>query len=198
MRRDVRLRIITEAIEGVIPGAVPAFTTVQVAERYPSSEATKNAWSGSPRGLAEKVFTALYGRPRPVEGSPLARADAAKGTGDLVGQLAPLLHGDRELTTAPWYPARPGDLVHIHYEQTGESAAFGETYIVGDAVGHGFLSMQLLAHTMTGSAQEIEGMVGCYSSDASDDPLYGVWFEAGPQRLTIVRDGRAVHVGGAR
>lgn len=199
MRRDVRLRIITEAVEGLIPGAVPAFMTVQVAERYPSSEAVKNTWSGTPAGLAEKIFTALYGRPRPVEGSPLARADAAKGTGDLVGELAPLLDGDRQLTSAPWYPVRPGDLVHVCFERTPALQQFGETYIIGD-VGNDLLSMQLLSHNLPSDASDelVGELTGWFATEASDDPLYEAWFEAGPDRLTIVRDGRAVHVGGAQ
>jgi hypothetical protein len=94
---------------------------------------------------------------------------------------------------------RPGDLVHVAFETAGEHPAFGETYIVGEA-GEGLLGMQLLAHTQpdTLSPAQAEGMAGWFAVDAAEDPLYEAWFEAGPHRLTIVRDGRAVHSGGAR
>ncbi|MFI6337810.1 hypothetical protein [Streptomyces sp. NPDC050535] len=127
--------------------------------------------------------------------SPLAQAEDAKRRRDIVGELAALSQGDAALTSAPWYPLRPGDLVHVAYEQAGQMAAFGETYLVGDA-GDGLLSMQLLAHTCPDA--EPDGMVGCFAVESADCPVYEAWFEAGPQRLTIVRDGRPVHIGGAR
>jgi hypothetical protein len=204
MRRNARLDIITRAIEGLIPSAMPANLTVTVTETLPGTvghdgEPHKHTWSGTPAGLAEKIFTALFGHPKPVDDrSPRARAEDAKRARDLVGELGALTDADSRLTSAPWYPVRPGDLVHVHYEQAGAFPAFGETYIVGDA-GDGLLGMQLLAHTLPAAVDpaEAEGMAGCFASEASDDPLYEAWFEAGPQRLTIVRDGRPVHIGGA-
>ncbi|MET7982552.1 hypothetical protein [Streptomyces sp. NPDC005281] len=197
MRRDVRLQIITEAIERLIPGAIPARISVQVVEDVRTG--SQNTWSGDADALAAAVFTALFGRPRPIEDSPLARADAAKGTGDLVGELAPLLDGDQQLTSAPWYPARPGDLVHVCYERTDGLEAFGETYIVGD-VGDGLMNMQLLSHSLPADMAEdaVEKLAGWFTTEASDDPLYEAWFAAGSERLTVVRDGRPVHVGRAQ
>lgn len=191
MRRDVRLEIITEAIEGLIPGAAPVNITVTVTEELPHAanpDGTphKHQWHGRPQGLAEHVFTRLYGRPRP----PVTEIEARWSAG-------------AALESRPWHPLRPGDLVHVAYEQAGDMPAFGETYLVGDAGGPGdpvprLLSMQLLAHTCPDAVGAGLGMVGCFAVDAHDDPLYEPWFEAGPQRLTVIRDGRPVHVGGAR
>ncbi|MFI8531091.1 hypothetical protein ACIGMX_12660 [Streptomyces aquilus] len=186
MRRDVRLEIITEAIEGLIPGAAPANLSVEVKETLSVTGCASNTWTSRPEGLAERIFTALYGRPRPPAGELDARMSAGA-----------------DLESRPWYPLRPGDLVHVHYEQAADMPAFGETYIVGDAGGPGdpvprLLSMQLLAHTCPDAIGAGLGMVGCFAVDAHDDPLHEPWYEAGPQRLTIVRDGRPVHAGGAR
>ncbi|HET8969423.1 MAG TPA: hypothetical protein VFN19_00070, partial [Candidatus Nanopelagicales bacterium] len=102
------------------------------------------------------------------------------------------------LTSAPWHPSRPGDIVHVAYEETGTMPAAGETYLVGDA-GDGLMSLTLLSQTFPGLAVEDAAAVsGVFVAEAADDPLYELWFEAGPHRLTIVRDGRTVHDGTAR
>jgi hypothetical protein len=204
-RDDPRLQIITEAIERLIPGATPAFLSVTLAEQLPGSSDHRNTWTGSPAGLAERVFTALYGRPRPAEQlSPLERAEQAKAARSIEGEVSALMQAGIELASAPWYPSRPGDLVHIHYEQVGNWPAYGETYLVDDA-GDGLMGLRLLTHTLlthtlpdTFDEADIGGVTGCFATTASDEPLYGPWFEAGPHRLTIVRDGRPVHIGGAR
>ncbi|NUS29784.1 MAG: hypothetical protein HOV92_36975 [Streptomyces sp.] len=197
MRRDPRLEIITEAIQRLIPGATPAFLTVEVSETLPGTRERRNTWSGRPEGLATKVFTALYGRPRTEESlSPLARAEEAKRRRDLAGEVGVLMSAGADLESAPWHPVRPGDLVHVHYEAGGSSDAFGETYVVTAGEG-GFLSMRLLAHTLQETA-ETSGLVGCFAVEDDPDPLMELWFEAGPQRLTIVRDGQVVHDGPAR
>ncbi|MFI1030770.1 hypothetical protein [Streptomyces sp. NPDC020951] len=205
-RRDPRLEIITEAVERLIPRATPAHLTVTVTETLPGTanpDGTphKHTWTGKPEGLAVKVFTALFGRPRTEEQrSPLAQAEDAKRARDLVGELDALLAGGVALETAPWYPCRPGDLVHVHHRAVGDvplTPAFGETYIVGDA-GDGLMSMQLLAHTLPDTVEHAADMVGCFAAEAADCPVYEVWFEAGAHLLTVVRDGRPVHVGGAR
>lgn len=199
MRRDPRLEIITSAIERLIPRATPAFLTVTVTETLPGTGEQTHTWTGKPEGVAVKVFTALYGRPSstPDTPSPLAQAEDAKHAGNLVGEIAALTGAHDQLTLAAWHPARPGDLVHIHYPAAGDYPPFGETYIVGDA-GDGLLSLQLLAHTLPDSEPLAAGMVGCFAAEAADDPLYEMWFEAGPHLLTIVRDGRPVHSGGVR
>ncbi|MEU7400734.1 hypothetical protein [Streptomyces sp. NPDC044948] len=195
-RIDPRLRIMTETLEGLIPGATPASISVAVTEPLAGPGHHSNSWTGSPAGLAEKLFTALYGRPAAGEPlSTLAQAEDAKRARDIVGEVAALQRGHTDLTTAPWYPARPGDLVHVHYEAGGLSEAFGETYLI-TAGADSFLSMQLLCHTLP-ETEDPEGMVGCFTVDDDPDPLMELWFEAGPHRLTIVRDGRPVHWGGA-
>ncbi|MEH0657562.1 hypothetical protein QA860_07400 [Streptomyces stelliscabiei] len=202
---DPSLEIIRQAIERLIPGATPAFLTLQLTEKHPARTAM-NTWTGSPAGLAERIHTALFGRPRTEaqQLSPLAQAEAAKRRRDLGGELSALTSAHDRLTSAPWYPVRPGDLVHVHYEAGGEMPAFGETYIVGDArepgdTAPGLLSMMLLAHTLPDSTpdDDVAGMTGCFESESHDDPIYDLWFEGGPQRLTIVRDGQVVHGGPA-
>lgn len=197
MRRDSRLTTIIEALQ-TGPGnnrrAAHIWGRAQGAPY--TSGAEGNVWTGSVHDVALHIFTRLYGRPDTTpETSPLAQAEDAKRRRDIGGEIAALQAGHDRLTSAPWHPSRPGDLVHIHYEQAGEMAPFGETYIVGDA-SDGLLGMQLLAHTLP-EASDAEGMAGCFATEASGEPLYEAWFEAGPQRLTIVRDGRPVHVGGA-
>ncbi|MER6532987.1 hypothetical protein ABT215_04030 [Streptomyces sp900105755] len=202
MRRDPRLEIITEAVERLVPGATPAFMTVTVTETLPGTSNPdgtphRHEWSGKPEDLGTRVFTALYGRPRAEETlSPLAQAEDAKRARDIVGEVGILMSAGSGLWSAPWYPARPGDLVHVAYEQAGATPAVGETYIVGDA-GDGLMSLQLLA-VSPGRPPEQEQFSGPYATEAADCPLYGLWFEAGPHRLTVVRDGRPVHIGGAR
>lgn len=203
-RTDPRLQIIREAIERLIPGATPAFLSLQLTETFPlARRASTNTWTGTPAGAAERIFTALYGRPRTEpEASPLAQAADAP---DVVAEVEILNRAHAQLAAASWHPMRPGDLVHVHYEAGGEMPAFGETYIVDDAAEPsdtppGLMSMVLLAHTLPASTPEadVKGMTGHFEAEACDDPVYEAWFEAGPQRLTIVRDGRVVHNGGAR
>ncbi|WP_432135841.1 hypothetical protein [Streptomyces sp. bgisy154] len=203
-RNDPRLEIIAEALHSLVPGAAPAFLSVTLTETLPGTanpDGTPHThtWTGRPESVAERVFTRLYGRPgidRPQ--SPLAQAEDAKRRRDLTGELGALMSAGNALESAPWYPARPGDLVHIHYEATGDYAAFGETYVVEPiADWHGDLGLRLLHHTRTGP--DAEDAVGCFApGDTIGEPLMGPWFEAGPHRLTIVRDGRPVHTGGAR
>lgn len=210
MRRDPRLEIITEAVERLIPGATPAFLTVTVTETLPGTrghdgEPHKHAWTGRPEGLAVKVFTALYGRPGAVgdsveERSPLARAEDAKRRRDLGGEIDALMTAGAALESAPWYPCRRGDVVLVHHPAVGDvplRPAWGETYVVDDA-GDGLMSMKLVAHSLPDSVEYADGMTGCYAVEAADCPIYEAWFEAGAHLLTIVRDGRPVHTGGAR
>lgn len=193
MRRSVELQIITEALSKVGPHT-PA---TRIWGRAPGSTAEQgadgNVYAGDVHDIAVHIVTRLYGRPDTTpEASPLAQAEDAKRARDLAGEAGALMAAERQLTSAPWHPLRPGDQVHVHYEATPTLPAHGETYIVSDA-GGGLMSMQLLAHTHPDPVAE-----GAYVGEAADDPIYGAWFEAGPQRLTVVRDGRVVHNGGAR
>lgn len=193
MRRSVELQIITEALSKLGPhtpatriwGRAPGATAEQGADG--------NVWAGDVRDIALHIVSRLYGRPSAAAAaSPLAQAEDHKRARDIVGETGVLTGAHEELVSAKWHPLRPGDLVHIAYEQAGEMAPFGETYTVADA-GGGLMSMKLLAHTARD--EDADGMVGCFATEASDAPLYEAWFEAGPQRLVVVRDGLVVHNG---
>jgi hypothetical protein len=210
MRRDSRLKTITEALQ-TGPGNNRRAHRIwgRASSATMDQGADGNVWAADIHDLARHVYTRLYGRPDTAsELSPIAQAEKAKQTRDLVGEVAVLNSAHGQLTHAPWYPARPGDLVHVHYEQAGDFPAFGETYIVGDAgesgdTPPGLLSMRLLAHTLPETvagldAETTAAMTGVYAAEAHEDPLYDLWVEAGQHRLTIVRDGSPVHIGGAR
>ncbi|MEU3600907.1 hypothetical protein ABZ714_19610 [Streptomyces sp. NPDC006798] len=126
--------------------------------------------------------------------SPVEEAAAAKQARDIVGEINGLLDADRAYTGARWYPPRAGDIVHVHFERVGDLAASGETYLISAhsgpelEAGPPLLDMRRIAHgENTGDGE--------FAAEGSDDPLYDLWFEAGPQRITVVRDGRVVHAG---
>ncbi|WP_406262520.1 hypothetical protein OIA45_39635 [Streptomyces chartreusis] len=195
MRRDPRLETITQVLR--LPRVRRPFVGRELREPVLRLEGGRNEWSASVPQVAEAIYTALYGRPDTTpQPSPVQQADDAKRRRDIAGEIGALMSGHAALTSAPWYPARPGDLVHVHYEAA--VAVFGETYLVAPGFADGFLSMQLLCHTLPADTEFLAGMVGCFAVDDDPDPLAGLWTEAGPQRLTIVRDGRPVHIGGAR
>lgn len=197
MRRTEALKIITRVLKQPVEDVAAADLIYGRAMAHidsPTGEAPQ-PWAMQVDMLALRIVASL-----PLvdesESSPLAQAEDAKRRRDLPGELAALQQGHTALTSAPWYPARPGDLVHVHYEAGGLSDAFGETYRV-EAGEHGFLSMKLLCHTLP-DTEDLEGLVGCFAVTDDPDPLSDLWFEAGPHRLTIIRDGRPVHIGGAR
>jgi hypothetical protein len=144
----------------------------------------------SPLAQAEKAVSETTAAAEP---SPLELVEAAKRRRDFPGEIAAVQAGQRALETAPWYPALAGDLVHVHYygslaDMTLEQ---GETYVVERSEDEGGLVLRLLHHTAG-----FEG-AGCFAPGMVDAPLMEAWFEAGPDALTIVRDGRVVH-GGTR
>lgn len=189
-RRNAQLSAIIEALQGLIPGSRITCLSVTVTERLAGGG--EHTWTGNAHEVARRIFTGLYGRPdSQTPASPLARAEDAKRRRDLGGEVGALTNGYAALTSASWYPARPGDLVHVHYEGHRQSPAWGETYVVGPAE-HGMLSLQPIASTLPDT--EWSG-AGCYATEDSDDPLADMWMEAGPDRLTIVRDGQVVHHG---
>ncbi|MFF5004657.1 hypothetical protein ACFY3G_17720 [Streptomyces phaeochromogenes] len=193
MRRSVELQIITEALSKLGPHTPAARIWGRAPGASNEAGASGNVWAADVHDLAVHIVTRLYGRPSAAEAaSPLAQAEGYKRARDIVGEIGALTGAHDGLTSAPWHPLRPGDLVHIAYEQAGDMAPFGETHIVANA-GGGLMSMKLLAHTAR--AEDAEGMVGCFATEAADDPLYEAWFEAGPQRLVVVRDGLVVHNG---
>lgn len=181
---DVRLRIITDALHALIPGADKTRMQVLVEETLPDQPGARNSWVGTPEDLARRVYTALYGAPVDPA-SPLERS----------GEIDALMGGQRALESAPWYPARPGDVVHVAYDAIPACfPAHGETYIVERPDEDGWYGLRLLTHTRPASM----GAPGDFAVDDDPDPLFTPWMEAGPHSLTIVRDGRVVHPGGAR
>ncbi|MFG1873360.1 hypothetical protein ACGFIV_00805 [Sphaerisporangium sp. NPDC049003] len=188
-RPDPRLRIITEALSK--PGADHSPATI-LRGLSPLDE-YHVAWDIDVRELARHVYTKLYGRPA-SEASPLEQAEDAKRARDLGAEIGALTSGYEELTSALWYPAQEGDIVHIGHEPLADHLPpFGETYLVYDDKEKGGLVLRLIAWTGTEHAASryyAPGMVG--------DPLMEPWMEAGPGALTVVRDGRVVHDGAAR
>lgn len=103
------------------------------------------------------------------------------------------------LTAAPWYPARPGDILHVHLEAAGALPDLGETYIVEPAAAAppGMLQLRLLA-AADSHGTDLSTYEGPFAGAPDSDPLAVAWMEAGPHRLTVVRHGRVVHQGGVR
>lgn len=189
-RKDARLEIMASALSRLVPGGTPAFITIHVTETFPDGRPGRTSWSGTPDGLAMKLFTALHGRPdKPLPAAPLVQADEAERARDLVGMVDALKTGYDALHGASWYPARAGDLVHVAYEAAGDMRAFGETYLVERCPDDtAWLQLRLLHHTATEA-----DYTGAFAPGVLDDPLIEPWMEAGPHRLTIVRKGVAVH-----
>ncbi len=197
MRRTEALKIITRVLRQPVD-TVPTADLISghpLAAFDPDATDRPKPWAMQVDVLALKIAAQLP-LADDAEQSPLARAEDAKRRRDLGAELAALQPGHADLTSAPWYPSRPGDVVHVHYEAGGLSDAFGETYRI-TAGADGFLSMQLLCHTLP-DTEDLDGLVGCFAVEDDPDPLSDLWFEAGPHRLTIVRDGRPVHTWGVR
>lgn len=197
-RKDSRLTTITSAITGLIPRGIPASITVEVSEILPEAPRPdgspgRHTWTGTPAAIAEHVFTALFGRPdKPLPAGPLAQADDAKRRRDIFAEVGALQTGYDALHQAPWYPARKGDLLHIAYERDAGSTlhALGETYVVEPCPDDtAWLQLRLLHHTAAGSDAQF---VGVFAPGVVDDPFVEPWMEAGPHRLTVVRDGAVI------
>jgi hypothetical protein len=198
MRRTEALKVITrvlkQPVEGV-PAADLIYGRALAHIEAPGPEAPQ-PWAMQVDVLALRIAAQL-----PLtdddQASPVAQADDAKRRRDLVGEIGALTAGHDRLTSAAWYPVRPGDLVLIAYEQAGEFPAFGEAYAVEPGQHDGMLSLRLL-HAVANDGKPLGSVAGVFAVDDDPDPLMEPWMEAGPHRLTIVREGRPVHVGGAR
>ncbi|WP_066373919.1 hypothetical protein [Herbidospora mongoliensis] len=136
-----------------------------------------------------RIGRALYGAPAEQQ-SPLAQAEDAKRRRDLGGEVAALMAGEQSLKNAPWYPLKPGDIVHIRYDAIDDvMPAFGETYAIEAGSSDGFLNMRLMVR----SGDFDPGTDLTVADDP--DPLMDAWLEGGPHIITIVRDGVVVHGG---
>ncbi|HZX38003.1 MAG TPA: hypothetical protein VFF37_06655 [Streptomyces sp.] len=162
MSSDPRLKIITDALRK----PSPAHQSAAVLTGRTADGC--GLWRTDVPEMALRVYTALYGRP--TEQATLAE----------------------QLTTAPWYPAQIGDIVHIHYEGSHIHPSAGETYLVGHSEVEGGLVLRLLHHTPRVLSP------GCYAPGMVDSPLMQLWMVSGPDTLTLVRDGRVIHPGGGR
>ncbi|MGW1193089.1 hypothetical protein [Streptomyces sp. NPDC002559] len=122
--------------------------------------------------------------------SPLDWAGEAKRRRDLGAEVGALVGGHRALTEAPWYPSQPGDRLMITLEATGQSPRTTELYEVTEG-GDG-LELRLIEVAPEGAAGGwYAGPPEMYDTDPAETP----WVEAGPDRLTITRDGQVVHQG---
>ncbi|MER5503143.1 hypothetical protein ABT096_39045 [Streptomyces sp. NPDC002561] len=128
--------------------------------------------------------------------SPLDRAGEAKRRRDFGAEIGALVGGHQELTEASWYPSQPGDRLMVTREAAGQSPRTTELYEVvageaGDGDGDG-LELRLIEVAPEGaSGGWYAGPPEMYDTDPVETP----WMEAGPDRLTITRDGQVVHQG---
>ncbi|MGW2083126.1 hypothetical protein ACWCOW_40730 [Streptomyces sp. NPDC001939] len=121
--------------------------------------------------------------------SPLSRAGDARRRRDLAGEVDALLVGHRALTSAWWYPSQPADRLTVTLEASGTGPGWTEEYEVTEDGELRFL----------GSATAPEGAAGWFAgpSATGGDVLETPWMEAGPDRLTVTRQGCVVHQGRA-
>ncbi|MCX4851979.1 hypothetical protein [Streptomyces sp. NBC_00893] len=123
--------------------------------------------------------------------SPLGQAGEAKRRRDIGAEVGALVGGHRALTEAPWYPSRPGDRLMVTLEAAGQSPRSTELYEVTEDGGDG-MELCLVDVTPEGaSGGWYAGPPEMYGADPVETP----WMEAGPDRLTITRDGVVVHQG---
>ncbi|MEU5430924.1 hypothetical protein AB0H73_35700 [Streptomyces olivoreticuli] len=100
--------------------------------------------------------------------------------------------GHNALTGAPWYPAQTGDRLLVTYEETGHDPRWTETYEVAEDATCG----RVLRHVEhTAPDDSLAGWFAGPPELHDGDPFETPWMEAGPDRLTITRDGAIVHQG---
>lgn len=124
--------------------------------------------------------------------SPLSQAEDAKLRRDIGGEINALVDGHRALTEAPWYPAQVGDRLLVTYEETEQDPRWTETYEVIEDATDGRV-LRHVDHTApdASSAGWFAGPPELHGSDPFETP----WMEAGPDRLTVTRQGEVVHQG---
>jgi protein involved in polysaccharide export with SLBB domain len=109
-----------------------------------------------------------------VNDSPLSRTADAKRHRDLAAEVSILTDANADLESQPWYPLQPGDVVLL--AMPGGPEFYGETYV--------------------GRNDGFETVLECVSAteavQAVEVSFYDLWFEAGPDVLTIIRAGRVV------
>jgi hypothetical protein len=197
-RHQAHLDTIRRALDELIPRAVSANLSVTVTETLhedPDGIQSFHTWQGPTTAVAERVFTALYGQAGQdlAPASPVEQAAAAKSARDLGGEIGALMAGAEDLANQPWYPPRPGDLIHLAYKGFG-LPTHGETYAITQTpeASADFMDMSLLHTSYPDSS-----FAGCYAVSMDPDPLMEMWMEAGSYRLTVMREGVVVHNGPA-
>ncbi len=135
--------------------------------------------------------------------APRAQAEQAKARRDIEAELGILMGAAHALSSQPWFPIRPGDVVAWWVELPGDPAGHGETLV---AVANA--SRQTEAGAPLQRVSETEHGLGQDDAGGPEEPRYedfqDVWFEAGPEQVTVIRAGRIVHgpagagVGGER
>ncbi|MFE7268305.1 hypothetical protein ACFU9B_40965 [Streptomyces sp. NPDC057592] len=134
------------------------------------------------------VVSCCCGEPGSVARSPLVQAEEAKRRRDAVGEVDALVGGHRALTEAPWYPSRPGDRLMLTLEATEHTPRTTELY---EVIGGGEDGMELRLVDIAPEGGWYAGPPELYGADPVETP----WMEAGPDRLTITRNGVIVHQG---
>ncbi|MEU8893934.1 hypothetical protein [Streptomyces sp. NPDC048442] len=126
---------------------------------------------------------------------PLETAEEAKRSRDLVGEISALNEGHRQLENAPWAPTRSGDRLVVAFEAVGDNPGFTETYeVISSGLEHWpeQTELRLVGHTAP------HDQVGFYAGSpalSGGDAIETVWMEAGPDRLTVLREGKVLHQG---
>lgn len=112
--------------------------------------------------------------------SPLSRAEDAKRNRDLGAEISILTSAGADLESQPWYPLQPGDVVLL--AMTSGPEYYGETYVAEpDEFNGPDLALRRVSATMDNGAPEDWSV-----------SFYDLWFEAGPDVLTVIRAGRVV------
>ena len=136
---------------------------------------------------------AAAGGQDPPHPSPLDAATDAKQRRDLAGEIGALMSADADLTARPWYPIQPGDVILMHMS----TGSHGETYLaVTDPDGFtdpgGNPPLRLISQTRADWHAEEEA-AGRDPLDRDPGDFYSLWFEAGPDLLTVIRAGTVIH-----
>lgn len=137
------------------------------------------------------VVSCCCGEQGSVARSPLVQAEEAKRRRDIGAEIGALVGGHRALTEAPWYPSRPGDRLMLTLEATEHTPRTTELY---EVIGGGEDGMELRLVDIAPEGAEggwYAGPPELYGADPVETP----WMEAGPDRLTITRNGVIVHQG---
>ncbi len=120
--------------------------------------------------------------------APLVQAHEAKARRDPASELEVLTTADRELRSQPWFPIRPGDVVTWWIELPNVPGGHGETLLAVDEPDPMTEGDQAGAPLRLVSQSQSARFVNPALQSFND-----LWFEAGPDRLTVIRAGRVVH-----